>query len=79
MFVGNRGPLCNRDNTRSSLYSSIVTFRVLKWRRQEGQRTGSLLKLTQLKARHRCHNKNRMKEMKYGPHSLQPTKGTLQN
>ena len=38
-----------------------------------------LLKLTQSKTRDGSHNKNRMKEMKCGPHSLQPTKGTSQN
>jgi len=54
-------------------------FRVLEWRRQEGQQTGSLLKLTRSKTRYRSYNKNRMKRMKCGPHSLQPTKGTSQN
>jgi hypothetical protein len=32
-------------------------LRVLRERRREGRQTGSLLELTQLKARHGCHNK----------------------
>ena len=31
------------------------------------------------KARDGSYNKNRMKRIKHRPHSLQPTKGTLQN
>ena len=33
-----------------------------------------LLELAQPKARDGSHNKNRMKRMKCGPHSLQPTR-----
>jgi hypothetical protein len=38
-----------------------------------------LLELARPKARDGSHNKNRMKRMKCGPHSQQPTKGTSLN
>jgi hypothetical protein len=44
-----------------------------------GRRTGSLLELAQSETRDGSRNKNRMKEMKCGPHSQQPTKGTSLN
>jgi hypothetical protein len=60
LLQGTEVLLRNGDDTRSSLHLSVVTFRVLRWRRQEGQRIGSLLELTWPKARDRSCNKNRI-------------------
>jgi len=78
-FVGSRGPLCDRDDTRSSPHLSVVALGCLNEGDERGGGQGHKLELTQLRARHGCHNKSRIKEMKHGPHSLQSTKGTLQN
>jgi hypothetical protein len=42
-FVGNRGPLCNRDDTRSSPHPSMVTLGCLNEGDEGGNRQGHYL------------------------------------
>jgi len=42
-FVGNRDPLCDRDDTRSSLHPSIVTLGCLNEGDKGGNRQGRYL------------------------------------
>jgi len=39
-FVGNRGPLCDRDDTRSSLHPSVVALGCLDKEDERGEEQG---------------------------------------
>jgi hypothetical protein len=71
--------LCDGDDTRSSPHPSVVALGCLNGGDERGNGQGRYSSWLGLKTRDGSHNKNRMKRMKRGPHSQQPTKGTSLN
>ena len=71
--------LCNGDDTRSSPHPSMVALGCLDEGEEGGDGQGCYSSWLGLRPGMDPATRNRIKKMKRGPHSQQPTKSTLLN